>query len=221
MKKIRPSQRYAQALSPAIGGLENEFDPAADGKPRAVAENFVGQLLKLAMQKIVSEALEHELTEFLGRPYYQRHDKVSRPPGHRNGYETGRLTTAEGMVTFELQQARNTRTRFSSKLWRAIKGRTQALRDLAIRAYAGGLSTRDLEALLMTERGKPLLSKAAVSQLSEPAVGGWQDYERFCQRDLSHYDVIYLFVDAVYERLRQLSRGKEGILVAWAICRDG
>jgi len=37
---------------------------------------------------------------------------------------------------------------------------------------------------------------------------------------LSVFDVEYLFLDEVYESLRRLAGLKEGVLVAWAICRD-
>jgi putative transposase len=41
------------------------------------------------------------------------------------------------------------------------------------------------------------------------------------ERDLSGFDVEYLFLTAVYESLRQQGGGKEGVLCAWAICADG
>ena len=32
----------------------------------------------------------------------------------------------------------------------------------------------------------------------------WDAYEEFCKQDLSKYNVVYLFVDAVYEAMRML-----------------
>jgi len=49
----------------------------------------------------------------------------------------------------------------------------------------------------------------------------WEEYEAFAERDLSDLEVEYLFVDAVYESLRQQGGGKEGVLCAWAICANG
>jgi len=49
----------------------------------------------------------------------------------------------------------------------------------------------------------------------------WEDYERFRQRELSEYEIEYLFLDAVYESVRKLAGIKEAILVAWGIQRDG
>ena len=57
-----------------------------------------------------------------------------------------------------------------------------------------------------------------MSELTEEL---WQEYKRFCQRDLSGFDVVYLFVDAVYESLRQLAGMKEAILCCWAITSGG
>jgi transposase-like protein len=49
----------------------------------------------------------------------------------------------------------------------------------------------------------------------------WEEYEAFAKRDLSGFEVEYLFLDAVYESLREQGGGKEGVLCAWAICADG
>ena len=57
--------------------------------------------------------------------------------------------------------------------------------------------------------GKSLLSKDGVSELTEEF---WGEYERFCERDLSGYDLVYMFADAVFESLREQSGMKEAIL---------
>ncbi len=63
-----------------------------------------------------------------------------------------------------------------------------------------------------------MLSRTAVSVITEQL---WDEYRAFSERDLTVFDVDYLFLDGVYESLRRLSGMKEGILVAWAICHDG
>jgi transposase-like protein len=84
--------------------------------------------------------------------------------------------------------------------------------------YVRGLSTRDIEDLFEDVQGQKLLSRNGVSELSKVL---WKEYETFCERDLSGFEVVYLFLDAVYESMR-LNRGsKEGILVAWGITREG
>jgi len=83
--------------------------------------------------------------------------------------------------------------------------------------YARALSVWDIEEALRNATGAPLLSHSAVSELSE---GLWEDYDVFCEPDLSSFEVEYLFIDAVYEGLRQWGCS-QGILCAWGICRDG
>lgn len=62
--------------------------------------------------------------------------------------------------------------------------------------YVRGLSTRDIDATLTDETGKPLLSRSAASRLTESL---YQEYEAFTKRDLSELDLDLLFIDGVYE----------------------
>ena len=83
--------------------------------------------------------------------------------------------------------------------------------------YARGLSTRDIEALFADEDGRSLLSRTAVSEVTERL---WAQYEAFASRDLSEFEVIYLFVDGIAERLH-LGQPREAVLAAWGVLADG
>src|SRR5246127_929734 len=83
--------------------------------------------------------------------------------------------------------------------------------------YARGLSTRDIEALFADGGGRSRLSRTAVSEV--PARLG-AEYEAFASRDLSEFEVIYLFVDGIAERLH-LGQPREAVLAAWGILGDG
>lgn len=50
--------------------------------------------------------------------------------------------------------------------------------------------------------GDQLLSRTAVSHLTDELEA---DYEAFRERDLSHFEVEYLFPDGVHESLRRLA----------------
>ena len=89
---------------------------------------------------------------------------------------------------------------------------------LAVEMYARGLSTRDIEDALEGATGNRLLSRVAVSQITEVL---WVEYNAFAERDLSGFELEYLYLDAVYESWRQQGGGKEGTMSAWAICADG
>ena len=79
------------------------------------------------------------------------------------------------------------------------------------------MSTRDIEAVFADETGKSLLSRSAVSAVTERL---WAEYEAFAGRDLAEFDLVYLFVDGIVERLH-LGQPREAVLAAWGILADG
>ncbi|MCZ6773825.1 MAG: transposase [Proteobacteria bacterium] len=111
--------------------------------------------------------------------------------GYRNGVRPGRLKISEGFITYSAPQIAGREEPFRSEIREHLKGRTQALEDLAVELLARGLSVRDTEDAFRDETGRLLLSKTAVSQLSERL---WADYQGFASRDLSEYDIVYLLV---------------------------
>jgi putative transposase len=68
--------------------------------------------------------------------------------------------------------------------------------------YARGLSTRDVEDAFRDATGELLISRSAVSEITDRL---WEDYQGFITRDLSEVEVEYMFVDAVFESLRRHS----------------
>jgi transposase-like protein len=48
----------------------------------------------------------------------------------------------------------------------------------------------------------------------------WAEYEAFASRDLAEFEVLYLFVDGIAERLH-LGQPREAVLAAWGILADG
>jgi len=172
-------------------------------------------LPQLGLRKIIEELLEAEVAERLERGYYERGS--GEASGHRNGYRTGRLKTAEGEVEYSVPPVRGLEDPFRSRLRPELGQRTEALEDLAVEMYARGLSTRDIEAALCDEKGRSLLSRSAVSPVTERL---WEEYEAFASRDLSEYDVAYFFVDGIAERLHG-GQQREAVLCAWAITAEG
>ena len=67
------------------------------------------------------------------------------------------------------------------------------------------------------EQGNQLLSRSAVSEITEVL---WQQYEAFATRDLSGYEIAYLFLDGVAERLNP-SQPRDAVLCAWGIDVEG
>ena len=124
----------------------------ADGDARA-------ELLKLAVRKIVEEALEAEVAEAVGRGYYENGAEPGR--GYRNGYRRGRLRTAEGAIEYGVPQVADRGEPFVSRVRAGLPGRTAELEQLALEMYARGLSTRDIEAAFRDATGASVLSRTA------------------------------------------------------------
>lgn len=180
-------------------------------------EDPFGTLLRLSLQKTLQTALEQERTEFLDREYYGHRDEAS-PRGRRSGYKPGRLNTAEGAISLWKPQVRETVEPFHPQLMEYFARNSLALVRLVIETYARGLSTRDVEATFQDENGTALISKSGTSRITEEL---WKEYQAFSRRDLSTFDLVYFFVDAVYESMREKAGLKEGILCAWGILRNG
>jgi len=192
----------------------------------ASSNELAGDWIRRAAQMLVEQMLSAEVDEALGRGSYQRRDDGQAPEGkpflgYRNGYKGRSIRTAEGKIAVDVPQVRGREDGpYRSAIWQALGKRSPALEKLAVEMYARGLSTRDIEDLLkeLSDEQEPLLSKSAVSRVTEVL---WEEFEAFARRDLSSFDVVYLFCDAVYESLRQQAGCRQAILVTWAICSDG
>jgi transposase-like protein len=185
----------------------------------------------------VEQLLNAEVAEALGRDRGQRRDEgqggqgsqggsVGCRDGYRNGYKARSLRTGEGKIELQVPQVRDysvdgQEQPYRSAIWRGLGRRSVSLEKLATEMYARGLSTRDIEDLLkgLSEDGQTaLLSRSSVSQVTEAL---WQEYEAFARRDLSSFDAVYLFADAVHESLKQQAGCTRAVLVSWGILRDG
>jgi putative transposase len=178
--------------------------------------NLLSELVELGLRYLVQQGFEQEQEDFLGRRHYERRGAGS-PRGLRNGYEDARLKTAEGAVDVKLPQVRDTEHPYRSRLMDFLEGNSAVLERLVVEMYARGLSTRDVEDCFRDATGELLISRSAVSEITDQL---WEDYQAFRTRDLAAIDVSYLFVDGIYESLRRYG-AKEGILAAWCITADG
>jgi transposase-like protein len=77
--------------------------------------------------------------------------------------------------------------------------RTHALESLVISSFLRGLSTRDVEAALEEVFEEPIASKSTVSRICEDTR---EQYRRWCERRLEEHNIVYLFLDAIYLKMR-------------------
>ena len=204
MRRVSPSMIAREELQRLLaGGADREA-------------NIVSALVETVTRLVVEELLEAEQADYLGgRGRYER--RVEGQVGSRNGYEPGRIRTAEGPIEVAVPQVRGAGAPFRSSLMSFLDGNSEVLDRLVTEMYARGLSTRDVEDAFRDATGELLISKTAVSEITDQL---WVDYQAFITRDLADIEVEYLFADAVFESLRRQG-AKEALLVAWGIDSDG
>jgi transposase-like protein len=64
----------------------------------------------------------------------------------------------------------------------------------------------------------PVVSKSTVSRICTDTR---ERYRSWCDRRLDEHDLVYLFLDAVYLKLRPDDTPAEGVLVAWGVTLEG
>src|SRR6476661_1418628 len=158
MRRVAPSVVAREQLQRLLGG---GVDPE---------QNIVSALVETVTRLVVQELLEGEQGDFLGdRGRYERRgaDQV----GSRNGYERGRLRTAEGFVDVAVPQVRGAGQPFRSSLMSFLDGNSEVLESLVNEMYARGLSTRDVEDAFRDSTGEMLISKSAISGITDQLWG--------------------------------------------------
>ena len=203
MASIAPSERLRRELHDLVAGAGDERDP-------------IEAIGRLGARLILQQALEEELTEFLGRGRYERRGE---PITHRNGYEPVRVKTTAGPLELERPRLRNaSQLDFASQVVGKGVARTHALEALVIASFLRGLSVRDVEAALEETFDEPMVSKSTVARICTETR---ERYRAWCERDLSEHDLVYCFLDAIYLKLRPDDTPAEGVLVAWGVTLEG
>lgn len=206
MKKVVPSERLRRELDDVLNGIAEEQDPI-----EAVA--------RLGARLILQQALEDEVSDFVGRARYQRADG-GEGVIYRNGFaEPSTVRTTSGATVIERPRVRNANAvGFASQVLGKGVARTHALEALVICSFLRGLSVRDVEAALEETFGEQVISKSTVARVCKDVAAR---YAAWCERDLSVHDLVYLYLDAIYLKLRPTDEPAEGVLVAWGITLEG
>ena len=203
MEKVAPSERFRCELDEVLAGVGQEHDPI----------EVVG---RLGARLILQQALEDEVSEFLGRSRYERAEEIV---SHRNGHEPKTVKTTSGSMDLERPRVRNaSKLGFQSRVLGKGVARTHALESLVISSFLRGLSTRDVEAALAETFEEPIASKSTVSRICEDTR---ERYRQWCRRRLDEHDIVYCFLDALYLKLRPEDQPAEGVLVCWGVTLEG
>ena len=206
MQKVVPSERLRRELDDVLNGITEEQDPI-----EAVA--------RLGARLILQQALEDEVTDFVGRA---RHERAhgGEEVIYRNGFaEPSTVRTTSGPTVIERPRVRDaTKVGFESQVLGKGVARTHALEALVICSFLRGLSVRDVEAALEECFGEQVIGKSTVARVCNDVA---DRYAAWCKRDLSAHDLAYCYLDAIYLKLRPTDEPAEGVLVAWGITLEG
>jgi len=148
MRRVSPSVHVREELNRL---LERGADAEA---------SVVSAFVELAIRLVAQQLLEAEQADFLGgRGRYERRGEGQQ--GSRNGYEPGRIGTAEGAIPLQVPQVRGTDQPFRSSLMSFLEGNSEVSERLVAEMYARGLSVRDVEDAFRDATGELLISKSA------------------------------------------------------------
>ena len=183
--KLRPSQQMRKEIASII---------------QSESEELLMDFFRKSSELVLQDSLEEEITDFLQRDWHQHSED---PRGYRNGYYDRKIKSSEGAINVKVPRVRDTEEDFKSSVPGHVRSLEKKIERLTVEMYVRDLSTRDIEDTFVDESGKSFLSRSVVSNLTETL---HEEYRLFCEGDLSSYDIVYLFLDGVYESIRSYTR---------------
>jgi transposase-like protein len=173
------------------------------------ADDPKGSGMKTLMETILNQLLQAQAKEQLQAAPYER--KANRTD-YRNGTYPRQLTTRVGRLQLHVPRLRN--GHFSTQLFQRYQRSERALILALMEMVVDGVSTRRVSQITETLCGTAF-SASTVSDLCgqlDPLVQAWNN------RSLKAHAYPFLFVDAVYTKVRENGRIRsKGVMMAYGI----
>lgn len=150
--------------------------------------------VKSVLQTILNEYMELERDAYIQAAQYERN---ATRTSMRNGYYERHFLFPFGDFTLRVPRTRD--GKFSSEIFQKYARADQALLAMMMEMVVQGVSTRKVTQVVEKVCGKSV-SKSMISKLMErldPELKGW------AERDLSGKQYPFLFVDAMYVKVRE------------------
>jgi len=179
-------------------------------------------LLRAGARKLITQAVQAELAEFLAR-HEEVTDDVGRKQVVRNGYLPQReIMTGIGPVDIQVPKTRDRGGQgihFRSGLLPPYIKRTISVETVLPWLYLKGISTGDFSEALAALLGKDAkgLSAGTISRLKQIWI---QEYDDWRTRDLSKERYVYIWADGIYFNVRG-DDDRQCILVIIGVTRQG
>jgi transposase-like protein len=180
-----------------------------------IAGGSVFAILRQGFGPLIREAMEAEITAFLGRGHY-RHGEEFR--GYRNGFQESSMDSPVGRLTYDRPKVAYA-DGFKSRLHTPFVRRPEEFAASVTDMYVNGVSTRKVKDALRAVAGEKIrMSRSTVSRITKRLREEFREWQR---RSLADLDVAYLFLDAIRVGMRMGGTGKDAVLVAYGILQDG
>lgn len=188
------------------------------------ARDCLTEILREGAQRLLAEAIEAEVTEWIEERKHLR-DAAGRRQVVRNGRMPERtITTGIGEIQVEQPRVHDRRTPdqrevFHSKLLPPYLRKTKSLEELIPWLYLKGISTGGFQEALQALLGPdcPGLSATTITRLK----AGWeQEHQAWSQRSLEGKEYVYVWADGIHTNIR-LEEDRQCILVLMGATKDG
>ncbi len=183
------------------------------------------ELARRGAQRMIAEALEMEVEDYLGRHRAER-DEEGLALVVRNGHGRGRrLVTGAGVMEIRAPRVNDrrrvdgVRQKFTSRVLPPWARRSPKVTEVLPLLYLHGLSTGDFRQALPALLGEEAcgLSASAISRLTE----SWKmEQKAWKERSLAETDYVYVWVDGVHFGVR-LEEERLAVLVVVGVRTDG
>lgn len=177
-------------------GVEDQARLWREGLEEAIRER---------VRQVIEAILHEEVEEALGAGRSQR---VPGRGGYRHGRKSRGLTLRAGTVKLEVPRARLVDSAGEEREWRSqllprYRRSSPEVEQAVVGMYLSGGNTRRIRGALQPLLSGAPLSKSAVSRLVSRLE---ESYERWRQRDLAEERIVYLYLDAIYPKVRSASK---------------
>jgi len=178
-----------------------------------LVQSDLNDLVKSAMVLILNEYMEKERDDYMKN---QSYDRSENRHDYRNGYYERDYILNVGRVKLKVPRTRS--GNFSTEVFERYKRCDQAFLLSMTEMFINGVSTRKVSNIVKQLCGENV-SKSMVSNLTkklDPVVKEWAN------RPLNVYHYRYLFVDAMYIKVRENDRVvSKAVYIGLAVRADG
>ena len=194
---------------------------SSTGRGRHQVVGTLDEFLRARIREVIEEVLQEEVTASVGP---RRHARGDGRTGYRHGSRARTVTVTAGTVAITVPRARLQHPDGRWSEWRSAllprhRRLSSAVETAVVRTYLAGTNTRRIQAALAPLLGVSPLSKSAVSRLVQRLQGAFDGWR---QQDLTSTPIVYLYLDAVYPRVRCAGRVSVlPVLVALGITASG